>query len=178
MEPNEFGAWRRKLGLTQQEVAERLGVSRGTVIDYERGRWRSGGEAKIPKAVELACQALEWGATAYGGGVDLLHRGAERPYAQWVFQETQCSDAELERKARELFPNEWSYYHYVVICPEKFDDPATAHDLKQAASEAGIDFEYKFLPISKNEIKGWKIHLICAVFKNMSDAVGFKLMFY
>ena len=178
MEANEFGGWRRKLGLTQQEAAEKLGLSRGTVIDYERGLWRSGGQAKIPKAVELACQALEWGATSYNGGVDRPHRGDDRPYAHWVLQEAASLRSELERKARELFPSEWASYAYVLICPAEWDNPAMALEIQHSAKIAGIDFEYKILPVSKNNEKGWDLHLKCAVFNRLDDVLNFKLTFY
>lgn len=48
----DFLKWRRTLRYTQAEAAEKLGVNRGTVQNWERGATR------ISKAAELACQEL------------------------------------------------------------------------------------------------------------------------
>jgi len=48
----EFLKWRRTLRYTQEEAAEKLGVNRGTIQNWERGVRR------IPKAIELACPEL------------------------------------------------------------------------------------------------------------------------
>ena len=44
--------WRRTLSYTQDEAAEKLGVTRGTIVNWE------GGITRIPLAVELACLEL------------------------------------------------------------------------------------------------------------------------
>lgn len=52
MDKWEFLRWRRTLGYTQEEAAEKLGVARGTIVNWERGSTR------IPQATELACCEL------------------------------------------------------------------------------------------------------------------------
>lgn len=53
MTGEQFEAWRRNLGLTQEGAAEVLELSLNTVQAYEAG------ELPIPKVVELACRALQ-----------------------------------------------------------------------------------------------------------------------
>lgn len=53
MNNKEFGAWRHRVGLTQQEAANRLGVSRTAVQNWE------GGVTPIPATVEMSCQLWE-----------------------------------------------------------------------------------------------------------------------
>jgi DNA-binding XRE family transcriptional regulator len=56
----ELRQLRDELGLTQQQLADTLGISLSRLGDYERGRLRGGrrGSAAIPRAIELACEAL------------------------------------------------------------------------------------------------------------------------
>ncbi|MER9691976.1 helix-turn-helix domain-containing protein [Mesorhizobium sp. M0179] len=55
MTPEEFKALRTTMGLSQSQAAEALGVSRGSVENYERGKRREDERAvEIPKTVELA----------------------------------------------------------------------------------------------------------------------------
>ena len=51
--PEEFKAWRKRLGLTQAAAAEELGVTRRAIVHYERGA------RAISKMVRLACAAVE-----------------------------------------------------------------------------------------------------------------------
>ena len=51
--PEEFKAWRKRLGLTQEAAARELGVTRRAVVHYERGA------RAISKVVRLACEAVE-----------------------------------------------------------------------------------------------------------------------
>jgi transcriptional regulator with XRE-family HTH domain len=53
MDNEEFRAWRHRVGLTQQEAADRLGVSRTAVQNWE------GGVTPIPAVVEMSCQVWE-----------------------------------------------------------------------------------------------------------------------
>ena len=53
MRPEEFKAWRKRLGLTQAGVAQAMGITRRAVIYYEQGA------RLIPRLVTLACKALE-----------------------------------------------------------------------------------------------------------------------
>lgn len=48
----EFLKWRRTLGYTQSQLADRLGVNRGTIQNWERGA------TKVSKMAELACEEL------------------------------------------------------------------------------------------------------------------------
>lgn len=64
MTPNEFKKLRKHLNLSQKEMAEALGLKRRMIQYYEKGV-RDGDPLEIPKAVELACFALESGVTEY-----------------------------------------------------------------------------------------------------------------
>jgi transcriptional regulator with XRE-family HTH domain len=57
----DFLAWRRRLGLSQAAAASALGISRNSVILYERGARadRPGVAVVIPRTVALACKAVE-----------------------------------------------------------------------------------------------------------------------
>ena len=52
MDKDEFRDWRKRLGMTQIQAANALGMSRRSIIDYEHGQ-------PIPRVVELASQAVE-----------------------------------------------------------------------------------------------------------------------
>lgn len=52
MTPAEFRALRRRLGLTQAQLAAALGMSRDQILRYEAGR------APIPRVVELAVRQI------------------------------------------------------------------------------------------------------------------------
>ena len=59
MTPDQFRLWRLGLGLSQAAAARALGLSRSSVLDYERGFKRGTDRVSpIPRVVELACQAL------------------------------------------------------------------------------------------------------------------------
>jgi len=52
MTPDEFKAWRKGTGLSQQEVADFLGVSRGSIENYERGHRREDNRpVEIPASI-------------------------------------------------------------------------------------------------------------------------------
>ena len=53
MDKDTFRKKRDRLGLTQEEIAKRLGKNRITIIRYESG------ETPIPKAVEMALKLIE-----------------------------------------------------------------------------------------------------------------------
>jgi transcriptional regulator with XRE-family HTH domain len=55
----DFRRLRLYLDLTQEKMADALGISVSRLGEYERGRARGGGRsAAIPKTIELACEAL------------------------------------------------------------------------------------------------------------------------
>jgi len=54
MTPNEFRERRRRLGLTQEALARKLGVALTTVARWERG------EHTPPAWLDLAMAAVEW----------------------------------------------------------------------------------------------------------------------
>lgn len=60
-----FIAWRRSLGLSQEMVARKLGLSLSSICSYERGI-RLEGEVKIPILVALGMTALTAGLKPYG----------------------------------------------------------------------------------------------------------------
>ena len=51
---------RVRLGMTQRQLAEALGISSSRVGDYERGytRGKNRKTVEVPKLVELACEML------------------------------------------------------------------------------------------------------------------------
>ncbi|MCT8266153.1 helix-turn-helix transcriptional regulator [Afifella sp. JA880] len=66
MTPDQFKAWRKKLGMKQKEAADRLGLKKRMIQYYETGE-RDGKKVKIPKSVRLACYALSVGIADYDG---------------------------------------------------------------------------------------------------------------
>jgi transcriptional regulator with XRE-family HTH domain len=73
MTPEQFKAWRTTLGLTQQDAADKLGISRGSVQLYERGQRHEDGRAvEIPPAIIYACDSLALERAAATGNLDLL----------------------------------------------------------------------------------------------------------
>jgi DNA-binding XRE family transcriptional regulator len=52
MQAAEFRNWRERLGQTQQQIADRLGVSRTTIQNWE-------GSTPIPQSVEMSCKIWE-----------------------------------------------------------------------------------------------------------------------
>jgi len=59
MTPAELREARKRLGFTQAQLAQHLGIAQVTLILYERGSRYDGGPADIPRAVELALRYLE-----------------------------------------------------------------------------------------------------------------------
>ncbi len=53
MDKDAFRHKRERLGLTQEELAKRLGKNRLTIIRYEAG------DSPVPKAVEMAVKLIE-----------------------------------------------------------------------------------------------------------------------
>lgn len=53
-DPEAFRLTRLRLGLTQLQLAERLGVSLGTIRNWEQGRY-----APSPMAARIVAQVLE-----------------------------------------------------------------------------------------------------------------------
>ena len=69
MDKRQFVRWRRTLDYTQEEAAEKLGVARGTIANWE------GGVTRVPQAVELACLELtrRWKQRPDFGPVSLVY---------------------------------------------------------------------------------------------------------
>ena len=65
----EFLKWRKSLGYTQEEAGKKLGVSRATIQNWEKGVTR------IPRAAELACLqvARRWKQRSEFGPVALVY---------------------------------------------------------------------------------------------------------
>jgi transcriptional regulator with XRE-family HTH domain len=66
MDPAEFKAWRKSLGLEQKEAAEKLGLKKRMIQYYETGR-RGSKKVVIPKSVALACYAVAVGVERFNG---------------------------------------------------------------------------------------------------------------
>lgn len=59
MTPQEFKNWRKEMGFSQTQAAEKLGLSKATIENYDKGTRREDGrEVVIPQTVALACSAL------------------------------------------------------------------------------------------------------------------------
>ncbi len=54
-------AWRERLGLSQRDAAEALGLSLTAYQEHERGRSFRGRPREPSKAILLACAAIERG---------------------------------------------------------------------------------------------------------------------
>jgi len=69
MDMAEFLKWRKSLGYTQEEAGKKLGVSRATIQNWEKGVTR------IPRAAELACLqvARRWKQRSEFGPVALVY---------------------------------------------------------------------------------------------------------
>jgi len=67
MTKEQFKTWRKKMGFTQKQAAEALGLFRNTIINYERGtRPENDLPVKIPRSIALACAAIEAGLKPVG----------------------------------------------------------------------------------------------------------------
>lgn len=66
MEPAQFKAWRKGLGLKQREAAEKLGLKKRMIQYYETGK-RDGKAVEIPRAISLACYAVAAGVEDFDG---------------------------------------------------------------------------------------------------------------
>lgn len=81
MTPQAFRATRKALGLTQQQLADALDLSKATIEQYERGT-RGGADPRpvaIPKTVRLALAALKAGIADDHGEGAATGTGTERP---------------------------------------------------------------------------------------------------
>lgn len=74
MTPAQFKTWRKSLGLKQKDAAEKLGLKKRMIQYYETGR-REGHKVEIPKAVRLACYALQSGVEDFDGATPVTPRG-------------------------------------------------------------------------------------------------------
>jgi transcriptional regulator with XRE-family HTH domain len=62
MTNEQFRQWRERMRMSQQEAADALGISKGSVVNYENGARREDDRpVTIPRTVELACAALTFG---------------------------------------------------------------------------------------------------------------------
>lgn len=121
----DFLKWRRTLRYTQAEAAEKLGVNRGTIQNWERGATR------ISKAAELACQELtrRWKQHCTFGPVTLVY-----------------ADNPLWQRAEGL-------YQVPVLLCERYSNNDGA--LEQASSlKGGPHFQAPFI-IDENGVTIW-----------------------
>lgn len=65
----EFRAWRKRVGLSQQQVADLFDRSLSTILNWESGRSRGKGAQSIdiPGEVGFACTALYHGLPSWAG---------------------------------------------------------------------------------------------------------------
>ena len=68
MTHEDFKNWRNKMGPTQQQAADVLGLSKATIENYDKGvRREDGRPVVIPRVVALACAAIEHKLAPFGG---------------------------------------------------------------------------------------------------------------
>ena len=67
MTPAAFKDWRLRNDLTQRGAAKLLGYSERQIQSFESGFEKPGKPVKIPKAVSLACWAIENGIEEWDG---------------------------------------------------------------------------------------------------------------
>jgi transcriptional regulator with XRE-family HTH domain len=58
MSDTAFRAWRKKMGVTQDDAADLLGVSKSQVANWDSGRDRSSGQASRPGFAVRTVMAL------------------------------------------------------------------------------------------------------------------------
>ena len=94
MNMTEFLKWRKSLRYTQEEAGQKLGISRATVQNWEKGITR------IPKAAELACVQLtrRWKQRPEFGPVALVYTDGP------IWQELQDAHCIVVLQC-ELYPN-------------------------------------------------------------------------
>jgi transcriptional regulator with XRE-family HTH domain len=117
MNTAEFLEWRKALGYTQEEAGARLGVSRATVQNWEKGVTR------IPRAAELACVRVirRWKQRPEYGPVGFVHTDGPNWNAlkdPYYVATLQCevypnNEAALER-ACELYENPRFSYCFII----------------------------------------------------------------
>ena len=110
MTPDDFKAWRKSMDWSQGEAADALGISRGSVENYERGSRREDGRpVEIPGSVtaivhlydELAKEQRQLDFLESLGGTGIISQTIERP--EW--HDTTLADAQRQ-KERVEFLNE------------------------------------------------------------------------
>lgn len=102
MTPDEFKGWRKALGLSQEEAAERLGLSRSSVLNYERGSRREDGRiVEIPLTVHLACEAVSIAVAVERNDAGLLTEGALEKFRALdaLVRGSQAADMKKARRA-------------------------------------------------------------------------------
>jgi len=111
MDKWEFLRWRRTLAYTQEEAAEKLGISRGAINGWERG------VARIPQAIDLACHELtrRWKQRPEFGPVNLVYGDAE-------------VSSRTSRLQCELFSNNDAAIRQVLKLWENFINPLIMED--------------------------------------------------
>ncbi|MGX9142689.1 helix-turn-helix domain-containing protein [Mesorhizobium sp. 128a] len=73
MSPDDFKAWRHSMNWTQQDAADALHLSHGTIENYERGKRREDNRpVDIPFTVAFTCAA--YAIVAAEGEGTFLHR--------------------------------------------------------------------------------------------------------
>jgi transcriptional regulator with XRE-family HTH domain len=123
MTSEQFKQWRERMGISQQEAADALGISKGSVVNYENGARREDDRpVTIPRTVELACAALTFGIIP-----DFTAR-AERGLFQMV---------EIEIKKQGAFGEVIEHLRKVI--PHPFKSRAEAEETAErvAASHGG-----------------------------------------
>jgi transcriptional regulator with XRE-family HTH domain len=88
MTGEQFKQWRERLSLSQQGAADALGISKGSVVNYESGARRGDQRpVAIPRAIALACAAITFRITPDFSVRDGRFRIVETEIRQGAFGE-------------------------------------------------------------------------------------------
>jgi transcriptional regulator with XRE-family HTH domain len=179
MNGSDLVSWRKNLKLTQQEAAEKLGISRGTLADYERGIRRSDNKnIDVPKAIELACQAIKLGFESYSSsGYFVVEEKEISDFVLWSLEKIRQPEKDILRSGRNQFPGEWNDHPFAFVPHRKYMSPQAREALQEEMSRLhGIDIKWQMLPIASHE-KGWKLFVPVILAEDMNEIAVLALKF-
>lgn len=180
MDRSQLVAWRKNLGLTQQQAADILGVHRATFIDYEKGVRRSDKKpVDVPKSIELACQAIKLGFREYTEQLFVTVAARDNAdYVIWSEGLLRKPDGFLLENGRKQFPEHWKSYPYAFVPNRKYMSDEEREKLKQEMLELhDVSIDWVFLPVATNE-KEWIFMAPTIVVQSMNEVFYLAVKFH